>query len=111
MGRASRLPAAATVGAAGGGNCIGREELVYGELYLTEHITGILMAAVLAATAILAGDAVVISRNEQLGIPFHADNGELSQGNKQPVHISIGHQLITKAGGYPHWDVDRKSVV
>lgn len=96
--------------AAGGGDGVGREELVHGELDLTEHIAGVLLAALLAAAAVLGGDAVVVSGDEQLGIALHADDGELAQGNEHPVQVAVGHQLVAEAGGHRHGDVHTAAV-
>lgn len=110
MGGPFSLPAAAAAGAAGGGDGVGREELVYRELDLAEHVAGVLLAVVLAAAAILGGDAVVIGGDEQLGIPLHADDGELAQGDEQPVLVAAGDQLVAEAGGHRHGDIHTATV-
>ena len=85
----------------------GREELAHRELDLAEHLAGVLLAGIIAAgaAAILGGDAVVIGGDEKLGIPLYADDGELAQGDKEPVLVAAHHQLIAEAGGHAHGNV------
>lgn len=65
---------------------------------------------VLAAAAILGGDAVVIGGDEQLGIPLHADDGELAQGDEQTVLVAAGNQLVAEAGRHRHGDIHTAAV-
>ena len=60
-------------------------ELCHGKRNLREHLTGIL-GGTAAVRALFAGDAVCQDRNDQLGIPFQADDGKLAQGN---IELSV----------------------
>lgn len=55
----------------------GGTELIDGELYFLEQLTGVVVAAV--AAALLIRDAAVINRDQQMGVAFQADDGELPQ--------------------------------
>ena len=78
---------------------VGRKKLVHRELHLTEDLTGVLLAALTAAAGtLLIRQAVIIGGDEQLGIPLHADDGELSQGDVQAVDVAPQHQLLREAG-------------
>ena len=102
--------AAASAGAAGGGDGVGREEFVHGELDAAEHVAGVLFTIVVIAAAILGGDAVVVDGDQQLGVPLQTDDGELAQGDEQPVLIAAGHQLVAEAGGHRHGDIHAAAV-
>ena len=101
---------AASAGAAGGGDGIGREKFVHGELDAAEHVTGVLLAVVISAAAVLGGDAVVVDGDEQLGIPLQADDRELAQGDKDPMLVAAGHQLVAEAGGHRRGDIQAAAV-
>jgi hypothetical protein len=64
-----------------------------GEWNFTEHFTGVLCAAG-TFTAFLAGNAVLHNRHYQLGIPFQANNGELTQCDEKPTAISGQNQFF-----------------
>lgn len=87
-----------------GGDGVGREKLVDGELDLPEQVAGVLLAFVAVAGALLVGYAVVVHRDQQLGVPFQTDHGELAQGDEQAVDVSAGHQLLGEAGRHRHRD-------
>lgn len=57
------------------------EELVNGELNLTEDITGILFRCAAGSGTFLVGQAVIVDGDQELGVPLQANDGELAQGN------------------------------
>ena len=58
------------------GNVIGREKLLHRETDAAEESAGIVVGR---ADALAFGEAVVIHRDHQLGVPFQPDQGELPQ--------------------------------
>lgn len=87
---------------AAGGGAAGGEELVDGELHMAEDLAGVLLAA--AAGAFLLGHTVVVHRHKQLGIPLQPDDGELAQGDIDPLALAAAAQLAvetaTDTGGH-----------
>ena len=81
---------------------VGREELLGGELHLAEQSTGILLAA---SSALLAGNAVVVGRDQQLAVPLQADHGELPQGHIHPLSLAAHGQLTGETRGDAGRDV------
>ena len=77
---------------------VGREELVDGELHVTEDLTGILLAGAAVAGAFLLRHAVVIDRDEQLGVPLQADEGELAKRDVEPLALAAEVQIAAEAG-------------
>ena len=62
-----------------------------------ENIAGALRAAHIAGFAAdLGGDAVVEGRDQQLGVALETDNGELTDGHKQPAAFAGEYQFIIK---------------
>ena len=103
----SRLPiylrAAAAAGLLIAGGPLGAytvwgEELADRELHLAEYLAGVLAALGALAGALLLRQAVVVGGDEQLGVPLHADDGELAQGDVQAVYVAPHHQLLREAG-------------
>ena len=73
-----------------------REELLDGEADLGEDLAGVVVAA--AAGAFLLGHAVIVGRDEQLGVALKADDGELAEGDVQPAAGVGGDQRLAEAG-------------
>ena len=71
------------------------EELLDREADLGEYLAGVVAAA--AAGALLFGDAVVVGRDEQLGIALEADDRELSQRDVEPAHGVAGDKRLAEA--------------
>ena len=85
--------------AAGGG------ELLGGEGDAAEQLAGILRAAGIVA-AFLGGDGIVQHRDDQLGVPLQADDGELAQSDIQPPAVRGQHQLIVEQRANGPRDLD-----
>lgn len=83
-------------------NGIRREELLHGELHLTEDGAGVLLTA--AGGTLFAGHAIVVGWDEQLTVPLQPDDGELAQGDIHPPalapHIQLAGEAAGDAGGH-----------
>ena len=80
----------------------------WGELVCGKGNSGKYLARVFGAagivTAFFGGNGIIQHRNDQLGVPFQTDNGELPQGDKEPLPVAAENQFVIKA--IP--DTDRK---
>ena len=75
----------------------GREKLPNGEGHVAEQAAGVLLVA---AAALRLGDAVVIHRDQQLGVPLQPHQGKLAQGHIEPAASAVvEHQLLAEAAG------------
>ena len=68
-----------------------------GELDLAEELAGVLLAAGTAG-ALLLRHAVVVDGHEELGLPLQADDGELAQGDVDPLALAAEVQIAAEAG-------------
>ena len=93
---ADLVPGLLWVSAGGRGAVAGGEELLDGEADLGEDLAGVVVAA--AAGAFLLGHAVIVGRDEQLGVALKADDGELAEGDVQPAAGVGGDQRLAEAG-------------
>ena len=92
-----------------GGYGVGREKLPYGEVDAAEDAAGI-FAAGNAAGALLFRHTVVVHGDQQLGIPFQTDNGELTEGDvNSPVFTAAG-KLAAKAAADEAGDLAQLAV-
>ena len=78
--------------AAVGGEGIGRE----GDL--VKEGAGVLGAAAGVGAALLGGDGVVQDRHDQLGRTLQTDDGELAQGDEEPLLVAAQHQIVPEHG-------------
>lgn len=91
------VAAGAAAGGRGAGFVSAGVEGLHGEIDAAKDVAGALRAADRAGLrAALGGDAVVEGRDEQLGLPLQADDGELADGHKQTAALAGEHQLIIK---------------
>lgn len=74
-----------------------REKFLHREFKPVEHLAGILLlAASTGAAAILGRHTDVVRRHEQLNVALQANDGELSQRDKQLFHAGIQNNIIAK---------------
>ena len=81
-------------------------ELGGGEGDPGEHLAGIFGAATGVFTAFLGGNGVFHHRDHQLGIPLQADDGELTQSDKQTAAVAGEDQFFIKQAGDAVGDLD-----
>lgn len=62
--------------ALGWSNAVGGEELLHGELDLSEDLAGIILITLIGT--LFARDTVIVGGNKQLGVPLQSDDGELA---------------------------------
>ena len=75
---------------------LGGEELIHGEFDVAENLTGVILAA--AAGALLVGHAVIIHRHQKLSLALQANDGELTQGDIDPLAFAAEAQVAAEAG-------------
>lgn len=75
--------------------CVGWEKFVHGEMDILEDTAGIFLSV--AAGALLVRNAVVVYRNQQLGISLQPHDGELPQGDIDPTIIVSTGEFTVKA--------------
>lgn len=73
---------------------IGREKLVDREVDIFEYSTGVFVG--IPTGALLIGHAVVVDRDQNLGIPLQTHNGELPQGHVDSAAVISGGKLPIK---------------
>lgn len=96
-GRTRRVLSAALAAVVASFVAVVGRKLFGGEGNPAEHLAGILGAAAPGGVAaLLGGNGVVQHRDHQLGVPLQPDNGELSQGDKQPPLPAREHQLLVE---------------
>ena len=113
MLRKGRLFAAALLAAAVTGivaGRLGREELIHREGNILEHFAGIIAAAAGAAVAGFVRQAVVVYRHEQLAVPLQADDGKLTQGDKDPAVVISRRQVTAEALAHTGGDLTQVTV-
>ena len=76
------------------GDGIGGEELIHGEFDVAENLTGVILAA--AAGALLVGHAVIIHRHQKLSLALQANDGELTQGDIDPLALAAEAQVAAE---------------
>jgi len=89
--------ATATGSTASAGCLIGREELVHWELHMAENLARILLTVRRVAGAFLFWQAIVVHRNEKLGIPLQPNEGKLAQRDIHPPSLAPEAQLAAEA--------------
>ena len=78
------------------GRAILREELLRREAYLRENGARVILAA--AARAVLVGNAIVVGGYEQLRVALETDDGELAEGDVEPLCRVAGDEGVAEAG-------------
>lgn len=74
-----------------------RKKFLHRKFKPAEHLAGILLlAASTGAAAILGRHTDVVRRHEQLNVALQANDGELSQRDKQLFHAGIQNNIIAK---------------
>jgi hypothetical protein len=76
----------------------GWEEFVNRELYLAEDFARIVIVVIAGANALLGGQAVIVNWDEQLGVSFQTDDGELTQGYVNALSVMMEAQIRAEAG-------------
>ena len=94
----SAAAAAAPTASVRGRVPVGGEELVDRELHMPEQLAGILVAGAAVAGALLLGHAVIVDRDQQLGIPLQANERELAQGYIETLTFAGEVQIAAEAG-------------
>lgn len=95
--RPSAAPVGQVLAAVAAGEAVGWEKFVHGELDVAEDLAGVLLAAGATGTLLLR-HAVVVGRHEELSLPLQADDGELAQGDIDPLVLPAEAQIAAKAG-------------
>ena len=74
---------------------VGWEKFLHGELDSAEDGAGVL---VVVAKAFLAGNAVVVGRDEKLAVPLQTDDGKLTEVYVDPLSLPGEGQLAGESG-------------
>ena len=80
-------------------------KLLFGEGDSAENLTRILGRGSGGVAAFFRWDTVIQYRHHQLCISLQSDQGELSQGDKQPAAVIVQHQLFVKIRPDAGWDL------
>ncbi len=76
-------------------HCVGREKFFHGEMDILEDTAGIFLFV--SAGALLVWNAIVVHRNQQLGISLQPHNGKLPKGDINPTVIVSAGEFTVKA--------------
>jgi hypothetical protein len=87
--------------------CVGREELVDGEMDPGEELAGILLVG---SDALLIRHAVVVGRDKQLRVALQLDDGELAEGDKDAAAGEVDEQLAGEALGNEAGDLENAGI-
>lgn len=87
----------------------GWEEVVHGELHLAEDFARIIFRAA-GTDALLRGQAVVVYRDQQLGVALQADDRELAQSDIDALSVIAEAEVRAKAGADAGRDIKAVAV-